>query len=459
MSKIFTPHPYQKIAIDHVISNLRCALWAFMGAGKTVSTLTALEQLSLVEDVFPALVIAPLRVANSVWAEEASRWEHLKHLRVVKLTGLPDIRIRMLKQPYDIHTVNFENIKWLIEYHKGAWPYKTIVVDEASKLAGFRLRQGTQRARALAKVAFRSPRMIELTGTPASNGIENLWGALWFIDQGVRLGRTYTDFMNRWFKQSFDGYSYTPMPHAQKEIEARIKDICLSIRAEDFFPVEEPVKRIVTARMIPKLEAQYKELEKKMFIDLGEHQLEPLNAAAKTNKCLQFASGAVYIDDHHNWLAVHAEKLLALESIIEEANGEPVLVAYNFVSDLERLKRAFPKARVLDKDSKTIDEWNAGQIQLLIAHPASAGHGINLALGGRILVYFGVNWNLEEHEQIAERLGPARQRQEGLNRQVFYYYILTENTIDHLVMERLKSKRSVQDILLEAMSNAKSNSN
>ncbi len=459
MSKIFTPHPYQRIAIDHIIANLRCAVWCFMGGGKSVITLTALDDLSLVEEVYPALIIAPLRVANSVWAEEAGKWEHTKHLKVSKLTGAPDARAAALRQTADIYVTNFENIQWLVTALKGNWPFKTIIVDESSKLAGFRLRQGTQRAKALSKVAFRSPRMIQLTGTPASNGIGKLWGQLFFIDQGKRLGKTFTAFMDRWFRLSFDGFTFTPMPHSQKEIEDLIKDVCLSIRAEDYFPTDEPIKTIVPVTLSSKAQAKYKELEKQMFLDLGEHQIEPLSAMAKTNKCQQFASGALYVDEGQDWIEVHSEKIKALESIVEEANGAPVLVAYNFVSDITRIQKAFPHARVLDKNPKTIDEWNQGKIQMLIAHPTSAGHGLNLAAGSNILVYFGVGWNLEEHDQIAERLGPVRQKQSGYDRPVFYYYILAENTIDYLVMERLKSKRSVQDILLEAMSNVKRDSN
>ena len=429
----------------------RCALWAFMGAGKSVSTLTALDNLSLTEDVYPALVIAPLRVAHSTWAPEAAKWEHTKHLRVNKLLGSAEERKRATNREADIHVVNFDNVAWLVDALKGKWPYKTIVVDESSRLAGFRLRRGSARAAILAKVAFKSTRMIQLTGTPAANGLGKLWGQIWFLDQGQRLGKSYSAFLNRWFKQSYDGLSWDPMPHAQKEIEGRIKDLCLSIRAEDHYPVEDAIKTVITVALEPKTHAKYKELEEEMFTELGAHEIEPLNAAAKTGKCLQFASGAIYVDDEKNWIEAHKEKIKALESIIEEANGEPVIVAYNFVHDLERLKKAFPQGKVLDKDPRTVELWNQGRYPILFAHPASAGHGLNLQHSCRTLVYFGVGWNLEEHEQIAERIGPVRQKQSGYNRQVFYYYILAEDTIDQIVMDRLQSKRSVQEILLEAM--------
>jgi SNF2 family DNA or RNA helicase len=452
MTKKFTPRPQQTPAIKHIIDNIRCALWCFMGGGKTSAVLTALTDLALVEEVFPALVIAPLRVAATTWPDEVKAWEHTAHLVVSKILGNPAERVLAISRSADIYTINFENIGWLVKELEGRWPFKTIIVDESSRLAGFRLRQGAQRAQILSKVAFRSPRFIELTGTPASNGLAKLWGQVWFLDQGKRLGKTYTAFINRWFKESFDGFSVEPMPHSQKEIENLIKDLCLSIRAEDYYPTEKPIKTIVPVTLNKKLMTQYKELENEMFLELGEHEIEPLNAAAKTNKCLQFVNGAVYVDDKHNYVTVHDDKIEALNSIIEESGDANILIAYNFKSDLERLEKAFPKLRVLDNNAKTIEDWNAGKIPLLAAHPASAGHGLNLQHPCNILVYFGLNWNLEEHEQIAERIGPVRQKQSGYNRPVFYYYIVAEDTIDELVMERLQSKRSVQDILLEAMS-------
>ena len=457
MSKEFIPKPQQVPSIEHIMSNPRCALWCFMGGGKTSSVLTALTHLELVETVYPALVIAPLRVAATTWPNEVKQWNHTKHLQVSRILGNPHERVVGISRSADIYTINFENIGWLIKELEGRWPFKTIIVDESSCLSGFRLRQGAKRMQILAKVAFRSSRFIELTGTPASNGVSKLWGQMWFLDQGKRLGKSYTAFVDRWFRQSFDGFSIEPMPHSQKEIEGLIKDLCLSIRAEDYFPTEEPIKNVVYVKLKESVMDQYEELESEMFIELGGHEIEPFNAAAKTNKCLQYANGAVYVDDKQNYVEVHDEKISALESIIEESGGENILVAYNFKSDLDRLKKAFPKLRVLDSDPKTIEDWNAGKIPLMAAHPASAGHGISLQHGGRILVYFGVDWNLELFEQIAERLGPVRQKQSGYDRQVFYYYILAEGTIDELVMERLKSKRTVQEILLEAMSRVDTN--
>lgn len=451
-AQIFHARPQQPPGIAHIMKHERCALWMPMRFGKSSTTLTALEHLNLIEKVYPVIVFAPFRVANDTWPLEVEKWAHLQHLKVSVILGTPAERRAALNKKVDIYTINPENTVWLIETLKGAWPFETIIYDEASKLAGFRLRQGAKRAQALSKVAFKSKRFIELTGTPSGNGLAKLWGQLWFLDQGKRLGKTYTAFVNRWFKESYDGFSIEPMPHAQKEIEILIKDLCLSIRAEDYFPVDEPIRESIEIKLPDEIRKQYKKLEKEFFVELGKHQIEPLNAATKSNKLLQFASGAVYVEDK-SWIEVHDEKIKALESIIEEANGTPVLCVYNFVSDLERLKKRFPHAKVLDKKPQTIKDWNAGKISLLFIHPASAGHGIDLARGGNILVFFSVDWNLENHLQVSERNGPAGQKQAGLDRPVFVYYILAKDTIDELVMERLKSKKSVQEILLKAVSN------
>jgi len=452
MTKIFTPHEHQKVAIAHLQKYKRAAVWLPMGFGKSVSVLTALENLKLIDDVYPVLIIAPLRVARTTWPDEIKKWVHTQHLKISCILGKVKERAEALKTKADIHTINAENVPWLIEKLAGQWPYRTIVFDEASRLSGFRLRQGTKRAQALSKVAFKSKYFFELTGTPSANSLAQLWGQLFFLDQGERLGKTFTAFRDRWFRQSFDGFSIDPLPNAQKEIEEKIRDICLSIRAEDYYPLEKPIVIPVPVKLPPMALRQYKDLEKKMFVELGKHKIEPLNAAAKTNKCHQFANGAVYVGEAaEKWEEVHNEKLEALGSIIEEAGGTPILVAFNFRSDLVRLQRAFPKAKLLDKDPKTIADWNAGKIPLLLAHPKSAGHGLDLQHSSNILVYFSLTWNLEEFAQILERIGPARQKQAGYNRPVFVYYILAEGTIDYLILERLETKKTVQQILIDAM--------
>jgi SNF2 family DNA or RNA helicase len=424
-----------------------------MGGGKTVSTLTALERLSLLEDVYPVLVLAPLRVARATWPEEPKRWQHLRHLSVSVITGTPKQRERALAKDADIYCTNYDNLVWLRKELGDAWPFKTVVADEFTRLKSFRLRQGGSRARALGQVAHTHvSRFIGLTGTPAPNGVKDLWGQMWYLDEGERLGRTFSAFEQRWFRKGYDGYSLVPYDHTQAEVEGRLKDICLTVTGLD---VDEPIVNPIYVDLPPMARKVYDAMEKEMFAVLNEEGVEAVNAAVRTQKCLQLANGALYTDDAGNWEEAHATKLDALESVIEEANGAPVLVAYNFKHDLQRLQSSFRQGRVLDADPNTIKQWNAGEIPLLFAHPASAGHGLNLADGGNIIAFYGVNWSLEEHLQIIERIGPMRQKQAGYDRPVFVYPILARGTVDDMVMERLSSKRSVQDVLLEAMKRRK----
>ena len=437
----------------HLYKVRRSALWMPMGGGKTVTTLTALDNLSVVEDIFPALVLAPLRVARSTWPEEVKKWPHLSHLRVSVITGTPKQRERALAEGADIYCTNYDNLVWLRKELGDEWPFKTVVADEFTRLKSYRIRQGGSRARALGQVAHTHvSRFIGLTGTPAPNGVKDLWGQIWFLDQGERLGRTFSAFEQRWFRKGYDGYSLVPYDHTQKEVEDKLRDICLTVQG---LQVDEPITSPVYVDLPPMARKVYNEMEKEMFAVINDEGVEAANAAVRTQKCLQLANGALYVDEDGNWEAAHDAKLDALESIIEEANGAPVLVAYNFKHDLERLRRRFPKGRVLDADPDTIKQWNAGRISVLFAHPASAGHGLNLADGGNILAFFGVNWNLEEHMQIIERIGPMRQKQAGYDRPVFVYPILARNTVDDLVMDRLSSKKSVQEILLEALKRRK----
>ncbi|MEN5173873.1 DEAD/DEAH box helicase [Acinetobacter higginsii] len=453
----YKPHDYQHAIIEHILDNERCGVWAGMGTGKTSSTLTALDMLDLIEPG-ATLVVAPLRVAATTWPDEAKKWKHLEHFKVVAIVGTAEERVRALKQQANVYTINYENLPWLVGYLKENWFFTKVVADESTKLKGFRVSQGSVRARALGKVAHTQvKRFIALTGTPSPNGLKDLWGQVWFIDRGQRLGTSFGAFTQRWFQQIQVGadrnaVQLVPFPHSQAEIQTKLKDICLSIEAKDYFDIKDPIFRTVEIELKGKARKLYDEMEKEMFIELSETtEVEAFNAASKTMKCLQLASGSVYTDDQGNWQAVHDLKLQALESIIEEACGMPVLVAYHFKSDLERLQKAFPQGRHLDKDPKTIHDWNAGKIPVLFAHPASAGHGLNLQDGGNILVFFSHWWDLEQYQQIIERIGPTRQAQAGHDRPVYIYHIIAKNTIDSVVMERRDSKREVQELLMEAM--------
>lgn len=451
----WSPRPYQGLIIDHIHNVPRCAVWAGMGLGKSVSTLTAIDGLIMAGEDHPTLVLAPLRVARSTWPEEARKWRHLRNVSVMPIVGSESERRRALRYDASVCTTNYEQVEWLVDYYGERWPFRTIVADEATKLKSFRLRQGGRRAAALAKINHKVKRFVELTGTPSPNGLQDLWGQAWFLDGGKRLGRTFDAFKQRWFQRSFDGYGVQPLPHAQEQIQAALRDVCITIDATDWFELDAPIVNNVYVDLPPRARTLYRDMEKQMFMELEGHGVEVFNAAARTIKCLQLANGAAYVDDQGNWKSVHDEKLDALEDIIEEAAGAPILVAYHFKSDLARLQSAFPNGRPLDADPRTIRDWNAGRIPVLFAHPASAGHGLNLQDGGNILVYFGHWWNLEERMQILERIGPTRQMQAGHKRPVFIHNIIARDTVDELVIERVETKREVQDILLSAMKHGK----
>ena len=463
----YAPRPYFDLAMDFLSSHKRMNLWAGMGLGKTSIVETYLDiAYNVWGDSDPTLVLAPLRVARSTWPEEAQKWEHLEGLEVASVTGDETERIAALKRPAHAYAMNYDNLPWLRERFPGTrWPFKRVIPDESTRLKSFRLRQGGVRAQALAEIAHTVvDEWINLTGTPSPNGLKDLWGQQWFIDQGSRLGRTYGAFEERWFgyKRVTDAITHKPgiepviFPHAQEQIMARLADCSLTIDAKDWFDLDDPIVNVINVDLPKSARAKYRELEREMFMLLEQGQtVEVFNAASLSIKCLQLANGAVYLDPERYGkdvaIEVHAAKLEALDSIIEEAGGAPILVAYHFKSDLARLQRAFPQARQLDADPRTIEDWNAGRIPLLLAHPASAGHGLNLQDGGNILVFFGQWWDLEQHDQIIERIGPVRQMQAGHERPVFIHYIVARDTVDEVVMARRNGKRGVQDLLLGYM--------
>ena len=454
--KQFIPREYQKIALDHILNTPRAGLYASMGMGKSVTCLTAIDTLRLI-DPAPVLVLAPKRVAATTWPAECEKWDHLTDLHVTPILGSKAEREAALKVDSPVYSMNYENLPWLVEYYGKKWPFKTIIADESTRLKSFRTRGGSKRARALSKVAHsHADRFIELTGTPSPNGLVDLWGQVYFLDGGERLGRTFGAFTNRWFRAVQVGAQrfavrLDPLPHAQDEIQARLSDICLTLDAHDYFDINKPIVTDVYIELPSKAREVYEKMEREMFVELAETEVEAMNAAAKTVKCLQIANGALYTEDGDDFKTIHDAKLDALDSIVEEAAGAPVLVAYHFKSDLIRLQSAFKNGRVLDNDPQTIRDWNAGKIPILFAHPASAGHGLNLQDGGNILVVFGHWWNLEEYQQIIERIGPTRQAQAGHDRPVFIYHLVARDTVDELILKRRETKAGVQEILLNSL--------
>lgn len=448
MCSSFTPRVYQQLAIQFIKDRDRCALFMLPGLGKTSSVLSAL-------DTFPVLIIAPLRVAQTTWPDEVKKWDFPYTLTVIK--GTPSQREALVpivgNSITDIYTINYEQLPWLVEHFGKHWPFKTVVADELTKLKSFRLRQGGKQAKALAKVAFTGvKKFIGLTGTPRPNGLTDLWGQLWFIDKGERLGRSFTAFTDAYFNKSYDGFTLIPKQDAEQRILDKIKDVCLSINPEDYFPLDKPIVNTIRVDLSPAAMRQYAEMEKDMFTEINNVGVEAFNAAAKTIKCLQLANGAAYTDDGYG--VIDDVKLDVLEEIISET-ASPILVSYQFKSDLERLLKRFPYASFIGKDNNVLDRWNKGEVPLLFAHPASAGHGLSLQHGSNVLVYFSHGWNLEHHQQILERIGPARQKQSGYNRPVYVHSIVAKNTIEEDVVDRLQGKATQQEILLRFLSRAK----
>lgn len=454
--KEFNPRPYQQKIIDFILSHPRCAVYAGMGMGKTSSTLAALQKLKTLESsAFPVLILAPLRVAAGTWPQEIKKWDFSLSCSVV--TGSQKQRAKALACTCDIYTANYEQLPWLVESLEDSWPFRTVVCDESTRLKSFRLGGSkSSRARALAAPAWdKVKRFIELTGTPAANGLIDLWGQMWFIDKGRALGKSFHAFTSVFFDAYQVGSSayalkYEPRPGADERIQERIAPVSLSLSAEDYFDIEQPIIMPVNIMLPEKAEKVYKQLRRDLTVAItGETDITAVNAAALSAKCLQCASGGVY-DDSGTCRVLHDEKLLALDSILEEANGAPVLVAYHWKFSADSILKKYGKnARLLDKNPETIASWNRGEIPVLVTNPAAAGHGLNLQDGGHILVIFDQWWDLEQYLQVIERIGPTRQYQAGHPRPVYIYHIIARGTLDTAVMNRLQTKRKVQESLLD----------
>lgn len=434
-------HSYQRRAVQFVLDNPYCALWLGLGLGKTISTLTALAELIDGFETHKALVIAPLRVANTVWAKEAANWDHTRHLRVIVCTGSQAKRLSALQDDADICVINRENVPWLVKHFGKRWPFDCVVIDEASSFKNSK----SQRFRALKRVRPYIDRLIELTGTMAPNGLIDLWAQAYLMDQGARLGRTKTGYLQRWFESDFMGYTWTPRPNADAEIHAALSDVVLTMTAEDYLDMPERIDVSVPVALPPKLQREYESLERDFLIEIDAEGVTAVNAGALANKLLQFCNGAVYRDDG-SAVELHTGKLDALAEIVEDNAGEPILVAYNYKTDLARLRERFPQAVVLDKEGAAVADWNAGRIPILLAHPASAGHGLNLQAGGNVIVWFGLNWSLELYQQFNGRL-----HRQGQNNAVRVIHLVAEGCIDEKVMQAIANKADTQHQLIQAL--------
>lgn len=445
----FEPHTYQRFAIERVLELPAVGLFLDTGLGKTAITLSAVSDLMYdYFDVSKVLVIAPLQVARDVWHREAEKWDHTRHLRLVKVLGSNKQRLEALKTPADIYLINRENVSWLVNLYGRQWPFDMVVVDE---LSSFRTPK-SQRFRALRKVRPLIKRIVGLTATPAPNGLINLWAQIYLLDMGERLGRTFTGFRERYFYpakwdyQNGRVYKWEPKPGAEEAIFARLADICVSMKAEDWLELPERIDRVVPVGLPASAREQYERLERKLILRYtdGAGDVVAGTRSVLKNKLLQLSNGAVY-DENGNVREIHNAKLEALESVIESANGRPVLVFYTYKHDRDRIRRAFPYAREL-KTSKDFEDWNAGRIPLLLAHPASTGHGLNLQAGGNIIVWFGLTWDLELYQQANARL-----HRQGQTQKVIVHHLVAEGTVDEDVMQALQEKADGQEAFLRAV--------
>lgn len=410
--------------------------------GKTVSTLTAVSE--LMHDRFEVkkcLVIAPLRVAKDTWAREANKWDHLQYLKLSKILGSADERKAGLKAQADIYIINRENVPWLVELYQRKWPFDMVVIDESSSFKS----PTAKRFRALRKVRPLISRMVELTGTPSPNGLLDLWPQIYLLDRGERLGKTMGEFKRTYFNPGARNghivYEWKPTPEAEGQIKKKLSDICYSMSAEDWLDLPDRIDNFVWIDLNGHRK-KYKDLEKDMIIELEGEDIFAVNAAVLAGKLLQLANGAVY-DTEGGVRILHDLKLEALESIVEESGN--MIVYYSFKHDLKRIKEQFPKARVLDTE-KDIEDWNSGKISMLLAHPASSGHGLNLQDGGHTVCWFGLPWSLELYQQANARL-----HRQGQTKSVIVHHILARDTMDTIVMKALAGKDSTQADLLEAL--------
>jgi SNF2 family DNA or RNA helicase len=440
----YKPHEYQSYATEFILSHPISAVFLEMGLGKSVITLSAIFDLCL--DSFlvcKVLVIAPLRVARDTWPAEINKWDHLKGLSYSMVVGTEKERIDALKKQSTLYIINRENVDWLV--HKSGIPFHfdMVVIDELSSFKSY----GAKRFKSLLKVRPSIKRIVGLTGTPSSNGLMDLWAEFRILDLGQRLGRYISHYRNTYFKPDKRNaqivFSYKPLPGAEEEIYKQISDITISMKSTDYLKMPEYVSNEVFVTLSDKEWKVYSEFKEDMVANLGDDEIDAVNAAVLSGKLLQMANGAVY-DSENKAHVIHDKKLDALEDLIEGANGKPVLVAYWYKHDLERIKDRFPVRQI--QSSKNIEDWNDGKIPVAVIHPASAGHGLNLQSGGSTLIWFGLTWSLELYQQTNARL-----YRQGQTDTVIVHHIITKNTIDEDVLLALTKKEKTQHALIDAV--------
>ncbi len=448
----FKPHDYQAHCIQKIEEIPKVGLFLDMGLGKTVTTLTAIKDLKYNRfEVRKVLVIAPKKVAEGTWSKEKDKWDHTKMLRVSQVLGSQAKRIRALNTPADLYIINRENVVWLVDYYRNAWPFDMVVVDESSSFKSHK----AKRFKALASVGNMISRMVELTGTPSPNGLEDLWAQIYLLDGGERLGKRYTQFRERYFQPDRRGpdgmvYSYEAKPGTQESILEKISDICISMKAEDYLQLPDIIFHEIPVELDPKARKSYLELERKMVLELPEEeeQISVTSAAALSNKLLQLGNGAIY-DEDRQYYEIHNCKIEAFLELVESLQGKPVLVFYNFKHDRSRILKALEKLKLRVRELKTTedeDDWNNGKIDVLLTHPASSAYGLNLQQGGNHVIWFGLTWNYELYTQANKRL-----HRQGQTEKVIIHHLICSGTRDEDVMEALQRKDDIQGWVMQSL--------
>lgn len=446
---IFKPHDYQKFSIEKVIDTPAIGLFLDMGLGKTVITLTAINELKYNRfAINKVLIIAPKKVAEATWQEEAAQWDHLGLIRFSTCLGSLSKRVRALNTPADVYVINRDNVVWLVDYYRNSWPFDTVVLDESSSFKNSR----SKRFKALKAVRPHIKRMIELTGTPAPNGLEDLWAQVFLLDGGQRLGKTIGGFRERYLEpdqRSRDkAFSYKPKNGGDNAVQRLIGDICVSMKAADYLQLPDMVTNKIPVILDDKAKKAYQKLEREMILQVDESTIDAGSAAVLTNKLLQLCNGAVF-DSERNVVPIHECKIEAFMELIEGLNGKPALVFYNFQHDKSRLLAALSKTKLRVRVLKTPQDqtdWNNHEIDILLAHPASAAYGLNLQKGGNHVVWFGLNWNLELFQQANKRL-----HRQGQNEKVIVHLLAVADGTDDDVVLALQSKANTQDHLINAL--------
>lgn len=439
-------HKYQWVSTYHIVDNREAGLFLEMGLGKTVSTLTAINILMYQElTVNKVLIIAPKKVAENVWSDEIANWSHVKHLTLSKVMGTPKQRKMALMRKADIYIISRDNVAWLVGLYQMGWPFDMIVVDESSSFKN----HDSERFKALKTVRPLSNRVVLLTGTPAPNGLIDLWAQLYLLDRGKRLCEWITGYRERWFTlQGGDGHvggKYKLRPEADKEIYARIGDICISMKSNDYLELPDRVDNIVKIELPDKVQEAYHEFERDLVMQLKDgKEVTAVNAGVLAGKLTQFANGAIY-DENKVYHEIHDEKLEMLAELLEAAQGKPVLVFYWFQHDLARILKKIKGCRQL-KTMTDVADWNQGKVPIMLAHPQSAGHGLNLQAGGHLIIWFGLTWSLELYQQACKRL-----HRQGQVNTCIIHHIVAKNTMDMRIMRAIETKAAGQDALMEAV--------